>query len=99
MKRNFIKMITVIFAAFIILKSNSIVYASNDDAAANEITVEETTIEETTAEEEEETISDGKLILTMFFGMLVMASLVVGFAAISTRGYRLNEKNNNKDVF
>lgn len=98
MKKIFKGLFIVLSFIMILCGSKGVAYASSDSKQAATVNSEQAA-EEQTANKQEEPISDGKMILTMFLGMVCMAAVIVLFAAINYKKTKNSERGFKRDVF
>ena len=99
MKRIFKGIFIVLSFIVVLCGAKSVIYASSDNENTTAVSNEQATTKEETAKQQEEPISDFKMILTMFLGMVCMASVIVVFAAINYKKTKNGEKGFKRDVF
>jgi H+/gluconate symporter-like permease len=99
MKKIFKGLFIVLSFIMILCGYKGVAYASTDSAQKATVSSEQTATKEQAANKQEEPISDGKMILTMFLGMVCMAAVIVIFAAINYKKTKNSERGFKRDIF
>lgn len=99
MKKIF-KGLFIVLSFFMIMSGeNNVVSGANAGEATTVAEGGQAAETENTTEQKEEPISDGKMILTMFLGMVCMAAVIVLFSAINYKKTKNSEKGPKRDIF